>query len=111
MYTTGETEQAVRLFLGLLKESTPIPIPTDAKYIQSPQEPIEASTDRTFLEDFRMAFEVRIRFQPSNYFRLNDKRFSLDPAFRHEAWSPIAFRRSKITLQVLETQVDSGTSP
>lgn len=59
MYQMGETEQAVRLFLGLLKESLPISVSSDLNFGTVAQGSTEADTDRTFLEDFRLAFEVR----------------------------------------------------
>ena len=59
MYKTGETEQAIRLFLGLLKESLPISVSSDLNYGTVASETIEADTDKTFLEDFRLALEVR----------------------------------------------------
>ena len=59
MYKTGETEQAVRLFLGLLKESLPISVSSDLNFGAVAPGSTEADTDKTFLEDFRLAFEVR----------------------------------------------------
>lgn len=58
MYTVGETEKAMRLFLGLLKGS---PAPSAAYDINlndhmQPQEDVGA--DKAFLEDFRLTFEV-----------------------------------------------------
>ena len=60
MYTVGETEKAIRLFLGLLRGSQASSSPYDANlndfHLQS-----EAERDKAFLEDFRLAFEVTIK--------------------------------------------------
>lgn len=58
MYTVGETERAIRLFLGLLRRSRPHTSSYDI--ILSDHDDVHDGTDadKAFLEDFRLAFQV-----------------------------------------------------
>jgi hypothetical protein len=47
-YTTGDTEAAVRLFIGLLKDNQEQDVNGD----------IIEDTDKVFVDDFRVAFQV-----------------------------------------------------
>ena len=65
MYTTGETEKAIRLFLGLLRGSS---APSASSASSASDIPLgdqiqtdgSVDVDKVFLADFRQAFEVRI---------------------------------------------------
>ncbi|KAH8120206.1 ER-golgi trafficking TRAPP I complex 85 kDa subunit-domain-containing protein [Phellopilus nigrolimitatus] len=56
MYTTGETEKAMRLFLGLLRGSPSLSSSYDI-VSNGRQEQEDANVDKAFLEDFRLAFQ------------------------------------------------------
>ena len=58
MYTVGETERAIRLFLGLLRRSRPHTSSYDI--VLSDHDDVYDGTDadKAFLEDFRLAFQV-----------------------------------------------------
>ncbi|OBZ79321.1 hypothetical protein A0H81_00967 [Grifola frondosa] len=61
LYTTGDTEGAVRYFLGLLRPSSSPQLPPHVAAIiangnVSPSPP-QASTDKVYMEDFRVAFK------------------------------------------------------
>lgn len=55
MYTSGDTEGALRFFLGLLKGASPW------NYADR-----DSLTDALYIGDFKVAFEVRRAFQPIN---------------------------------------------
>lgn len=59
MYNTGETEKAVRLFLGLLRGRSPFPLSYEltVQGIDTVQQD-EAKVDKVYLEDFRDALQV-----------------------------------------------------
>lgn len=59
MYTIGETENAIRLFLGLLHGSAPSILPYDmAIQDRSTIEQMNENVDKVYLEDFRDSFQV-----------------------------------------------------
>lgn len=62
MYTTGDVGGAIRFFLGLLHGSDDPPgTITSAKLNGDPNRDLKSlGTDKVFLEDFRVAFVVRV---------------------------------------------------
>ena len=66
MYTTGDVEGAVKLFLGLLKGTSsglprlsirgPVTEPNGT--VPVPTQEAQVNLDKIFLEDFRVAFKV-----------------------------------------------------
>lgn len=59
MYTTGETERAMRYFLGLLKGSNhSVPSGEGPISEADPRVQEDVNFDRIYLEDFRVAFQV-----------------------------------------------------
>jgi trafficking protein particle complex subunit 8 len=67
LYTTGDTEGAVRYFLGLLREagprtSTPNGLGLVTEDVSTPDK--QTSTDRVYLEDFRVALKVEFPLHP-----------------------------------------------
>ncbi|KAI5123549.1 hypothetical protein M0805_003369 [Coniferiporia weirii] len=66
MYTVGETEKAIRLFLGLLRGSFTSSSSYDLPPVDQLQAQEEASADKAFLEDFRLAFQHFIAIAGKN---------------------------------------------
>ncbi len=59
MYTTGETEKAMRYFLGLLKGSNHSVPSTEGQRTEVDLRAQEdVNLDKIYLEDFRVAFQV-----------------------------------------------------
>lgn len=64
MYSTGETEKAMRYFLGLLKGSNHR-ITVEGQMADAAQE--DVNYDKIYLEDFRVAFQVCFRLMHDTF--------------------------------------------
>lgn len=71
LYTTGDTEGAVRFFLSLLIGSpNPVPLPTVAVTNGDASLGNRENTDKVFLDDFRVAVKVPYHIASSSFSEL-----------------------------------------